>query len=117
MKKALKSDWKTVDLSGKTQEFTLNRSIPQSKSEDVQRGFIPQTINDRWFIYAEKDKIYIHNSWSGTCRYIISICKSKGKVLLSKFMAGGITSTEINSERKTINKIIDTVLLKNIQVL
>lgn len=111
MKVATKGDWKTVELSGNIQEYPLDRSFPTNDSELLQQGFIPKTINDRWFIYSENNKIYIHNSWSGTCRYVISFCKKRKKIVLTSFTTGKISQKELPHERKAINHIIDTVLL------
>jgi hypothetical protein len=36
----------------------------------MQRGVLPQEMEDKWFIYWENDALYFHRSWTGFCIYV-----------------------------------------------
>ena len=35
----------------------------------IRRGFVPDVMEDKWFIYWEEDILYLHRSWTGRCIY------------------------------------------------
>lgn len=46
--------------------------ITTAEMENVRLGWIPEEMDERWFIYVdEKDVAYIHRSWTGFCIYKI----------------------------------------------
>ncbi|WP_282029830.1 hypothetical protein [Paracoccus marcusii] len=58
----------------------------------IRCGYIPQEMEDRWFIYFKNGWVYFHRSWSGYCVYGARLTKtSKG---------GLITEAWVNADRK-----------------
>lgn len=57
--------------SWKIKPFTEGVKIPYSRafSEEeyarVREGFVPEEMQDKWFIYFEKPFLYFHRSWTG----------------------------------------------------
>lgn len=35
--------------------------------ENLKWGRIPQSMDDKWFIFYEEDWVYLHRSWTGYC--------------------------------------------------
>ncbi len=68
---AKKSDWKTSDMPEKNTVFTMKRIFSPEEKERLKYGIIPQEMEDKWFIYHENGKLYIHRSWTGYCIYIL----------------------------------------------
>lgn len=72
MQKAKKSDWKILDMPLQTENFKFDIKLTQQEFELLKNGFIPQEMEDKWFMYFEDNKLYIHRSWTGFCIYIVS---------------------------------------------
>lgn len=75
MKKAEKNDWKTVEMPLETETFKMDMQLKEEEYKALQNGFIPQQMEDKWFLYFENDTLYIHRSWTGYCIYIIEFSK------------------------------------------
>lgn len=75
MKKAEKNDWKTVEMPLETEIFKMDMQLKEEEYKALQNGFIPQQMEDKWFLYFENDTLYIHRSWTGYCIYIIEFSK------------------------------------------
>lgn len=69
MNKAIKSDWKTLDMPEKTASFSIDISLTEGEFSALQNGHIPCEMEDKWFEYFENNILYIHRSWTGICIY------------------------------------------------
>jgi hypothetical protein len=43
--------------------------------QTVARGFIPQQMEDKWFVFLENDTLYCHRSWTGICIFEVHFVK------------------------------------------
>ena len=55
----------------KRAKLALNRTFSAAEMELVRRGFIPEEMEDKWFIYWEDGTLYFHRSWTGLCIYVV----------------------------------------------
>ncbi len=69
MNKAIKSDWKTLDMPEKTASFSIDIGLTEGEFSTLQNGHIPCEMEDKWFEYFENNILYIHRSWTGICIY------------------------------------------------
>ena len=69
MNKAIKTDWKTLDMPEKTASFSIDISLTEGEFSALQNGHIPCEMEDKWFEYFENNILYIHRSWTGICIY------------------------------------------------
>ena len=74
MDRATRSSWDRVKLCS---EQYIPLSIPRSFSYDeyarIARGYIPRTMEDRWFIFLEGTTVFMHSSRMGTCIYYFEL--------------------------------------------
>ena len=47
--------------------MTLDRVFSQEDMDRIRRGVVPETMDDKWFIYWTEDALYFHRSWTGCC--------------------------------------------------
>lgn len=80
MKRAKKSDWKTIEMPNQTQSFLLNLKLTKQEYETLQIGHIPKEMEDKWFEYFENNTLFVHRSWTGICIYMIKFSE-KGEVI------------------------------------
>ncbi len=71
-----KDDWKTVKMPEKVEQFVMERNLTGEEIELIKAGYLPREMEDKWFMYYEDEKLYVHRSWTGYCIYIIGISQS-----------------------------------------
>ena len=71
MKAANRSDFKTKPFPAKHATISLDRVFSNSEMDRIGNGCVPQQMEDKWFIYWDKDELYFHRSWVGFCIYIV----------------------------------------------
>src|ERR1700745_1507725 len=49
----------------------ITRQFSASEMKQIKLGFHPESSDDKWFIFYEKDRLYIHRSWTGYCIYVV----------------------------------------------
>ena len=115
---ANKNNWKTKPMPEKCTTIELNQDYSKSQMEAIKNGFIPEVMEDKWFIYYEssENKLYLHRSWTGYCMYIIQF-EERGE---DTFVA---TTAEVNrdpsqysctdddEDKRTALIVVNTMLL------
>lgn len=77
---AEKSDWTAKEMPEKHTTIQLNVGFKEEEMEQIKMGFIPEEMEEKWFIYYVQDenKLYLHRSWTGFCIYIVKFEKIEG---------------------------------------
>lgn len=60
------------------QELPITCTYRAEDYARVQKGLIPQEMEDKWFIYCENDTLHIHRSWTGYQMYRIEFVVGEG---------------------------------------
>ncbi len=76
-KAAQSGDWKTKSMPEKSVKIKLNKKYTKEEMDKIRWGYIPEQMEDKWFVYWEKDKLFFHRSWTGVCIYIVIFEKDK----------------------------------------
>ena len=72
MIKAHATDWKSSPMPEARTTVRLDRGFDDEEMATIRRGIVPDQMEDKWFIYWDKDQLYFHRSWSGACIYVVS---------------------------------------------
>jgi tetratricopeptide (TPR) repeat protein len=64
-----KNSWKNFPMSDIKVKSPLTIEIPDVFYQNFKKGLLPETVEDKWFIYFEDDKVYFHEAESGICVY------------------------------------------------
>lgn len=67
---ASRDDWKTKKMPQENIVLEIDKVFTEDELAKIKKGFIPEAMEDKWFIFVEEDKVYFHRSWTGTCIYI-----------------------------------------------
>ena len=78
-RKATRSDWKIQPMSELRTQLRVEEIFTKEEYKYLSWGFIPVSMDDKWFIYLEDYWLYFHRSWTGFCIF---------KVRLEKFEDG-----------------------------
>ncbi|GLW75364.1 hypothetical protein Kpho02_76610 [Kitasatospora phosalacinea] len=54
--------------------------------ERIQRGFRARAMEDRWHIFAEGDRLFLHRSWRGDGRYEATFVEAQGGHQISRVL-------------------------------
>jgi hypothetical protein len=76
---AKRADWRTRPLPKKRTIIRLDRVCNETEILKIRIGFIPEDMDDKWFIFYEKDKLYFHRSWTGICIYVVKFAEESGR--------------------------------------
>ena len=116
MKEAISTDWKTKPMPAKNTVFDLERSFDVHEMEAICQGFLPEQMEDKWFIYYENCKLYFHRSWTGYCIAIVTFVEEDGR--------GRMVQAEVNrdpeqykvtsnrKDKELISYLVSVVLLR-----
>ena len=64
--KATREDWKAqIDTPAHLTSSPMDRKYTKEEYKEITLGFIPQVMEDKWFIFSEDDWLYFFRSWSG----------------------------------------------------
>ena len=64
---AQRGDWETTPMPAERKTIPLDLRFSAEEMARIVRGVVPQQMEDKWFIYYEKQKLYLHRSWTGYC--------------------------------------------------
>lgn len=66
---ANRSSWNSSPLPAQREKLSIERTFSEEEYNCLSRGWIPEGMDDKWFIFMEKDILHFHRSWTGFCIY------------------------------------------------
>ncbi len=117
MKPAQKTDLPALlPMPAQRARLVLNRFFTKPQSALLKLGFVPLTMEDKWFIYFENAILHFHRSWTGACIYQVACDEEVGGTLrMTRALVNRDPEqySETRSERdvEMISQLIDTFLL------
>ena len=67
--KATRDDWKSVSMDAQKSQLPYHREFSKDEYDLISFGLIPETMDDKCFIFLENQDLYFHRSWTGHCIY------------------------------------------------
>ena len=68
-----RSDWKKLLPPGTTSRVKLDRLLTPTEWLRFTLGFKPDSMDDKWFIFQEGHRLFLHRSWTGRCCYVVHL--------------------------------------------
>ena len=62
---ARRTDWKTRPFPAKRTALEYQRTFSPAEMGRLLRGYIPQDMDTKWFVYLEDGALHWHHSWTG----------------------------------------------------
>ncbi len=113
--KATRGMWKTTGMPRKRTCVPLRRSLTKVEFTKIKNGFVPQSMDDRWFIFFEKGWLYFHRSWTGRCIFQIRFQAHKPGYQVAEAWVSRNTrqysGANLGHEAALISNLIDHQLL------
>jgi hypothetical protein len=73
---ARRDSWKISALPEKRVVLDFAAHYSQEEFQRLQRGLIPEAMEDKWFIFHEQPWLYFHRSWTGYAIYGLRLERS-----------------------------------------
>ncbi len=112
---ARREDWKTLPLPRKRARLALERSYSPEQYAEIALGFIPREMEDKWFIFLEADRLYLHRSWTGFCLYEARFEQRDGRYHIAEAWVNRsrrqYTETNLTVDTEQLAFLIDRLLL------
>lgn len=96
--------------------FDLDWDLNQNQLEKLKIGFAASDMDQKWNIYFDHGKLYLHRSWTGSCIYIADILeKNDGNGIITTVTVNRNTeeynNSSIETDKNLIRKVIQFQLL------
>jgi hypothetical protein len=110
---ANQDSWEILPLPANRIPLGFVATYDDSEAERIRQGFIPQQMEDKWFVYCKEDWLYFHRSWTGTCIFGVQLDSQGIRVIDSWITADPQqpVSKDLDYNRKLLGCLIDTLLL------
>jgi len=113
---ARRDSWNISPLPERKKLIDFKHSYTQREYDKLKLGFIPEEMEDKWFIFMEDDRLYLHRSWTGYCIYEIHLASNgNGYQVAEAWVNRDPTQyQETNDETDVewVRQLIDHILLK-----
>lgn len=108
--------------SWKREPFTDGIPIPYETTFDagefalLAAGFVPQEMEDKWFVYYEEPYLFFHRSWTGKAVYRLRLSRTDDgdvevkEALWAKELAAG-KETEADHQGRLLDFLVSNLLL------
>ena len=120
MKIAVKDDWSNLPMPEQSTSIEINKEFTKKEMDNIRVGFIPQQMEEKWFIYYDQsdNKLHFLRSWTGMCIFILQFVEKTDQE--GSFIA---TTAEVNRDpsqykcsdddrdRETLLAVLDAHLL------
>ena len=77
-------DWKTQPMPARTARLAFTREFSPADFARLQRGLVPESMDDKWFIVWQDGALWCHRSWTGLCVYCLRFAPAGEGVAVSE---------------------------------
>ena len=99
--------------SWKMEPLTIPQPIPpptrvwtDDEMGAIRRGYVPHIMDERWFIFMERNRLFAHRSWTGIGIYEATFAPTEGGyVIESAVVTGDETKYRRSSDEAESRKL------------
>jgi hypothetical protein len=67
------SSWKHLPEPSRKDDLHFAALFTPEEAEQLTQGFLPESMDDKWFIYFEDGWLRFHRSWTGAFIYALRL--------------------------------------------
>ena len=106
-KAAQRENWQTRALPEECAKLNFQASYNRQEYERICLGIIPQDMDNKWFVFVERDVAFFHRSWTGICIYKLSFELRQDRYVVTE----ALVNRKTEQYQETDNRY-DTALLQ-----
>ena len=115
MRQAVKADANVQEFPAEAKQLKIEATYTEKEHGYIMLGFLHMQMEDKWFIYWEKDWVYFHRSWTGYPVFKVGFEKTnegyKIKEAWVNRKPGLFNDLENAEDVMTLNFLINRILL------
>lgn len=115
MSPATRESWRITPMPTSKAALSFEADYSTDDAARIKLGFVPEAMEDKWFIYYEDGWLYFHRSWIGTCIYALRLEETATGMRVVESWVNRDTSEYVHGdladERNTVNLLIKNFLL------
>jgi O-acetyl-ADP-ribose deacetylase len=73
-----------LPMPASREKLQLQRTFSPEEYHQMSYGHIPQSMDEKWFIFLEGDWLYIHRGWTGICVYQVRLENESGNYQIAE---------------------------------
>ena len=108
---AQRSDWKNEPIKLPQDIPPPARIWTEEELERIRRGYIPQIMDEKWFIFVEDDRLYAHRSWTGFGIYEAAFAPVEGGYVIESAIINGDESIYKRSSDQDESQILEMLIV------
>lgn len=113
---ATRQSWPNLQpFPDKHTPLVIQRAFSEDEYERIAWGFIPQAMEDKWFIFLETDVLRFHRSWTGSCVYQLTLKKDGTRYTIQHAAVSRdpdqYGASDHNDDQSLLLSLIDDLLL------
>jgi hypothetical protein len=116
MEQATGASWKHLPEPSHKEDLRFTALFTEEEAEQLVLGFVPEHMEDKWFIYFENGWLRFHRSWTGAFIYALRLDgSSSGVRVLESWVNRDTSQYRLNDsefDRRLVRYLIDVLLLK-----
>ena len=97
-REARRSSWKAEPLTVPEPIPPPARVWTDDEMDVIKRGYVPHIMDEKWFIFMEKNRLFAHRSWTGLGVYEAAFAPTDGGYVIESSV---VTGNEAEYRRKS----------------
>ncbi len=109
-----RKSWKVVPIDSEIASMRFEQSYSEGEMDLIRRGYLPERMEEKWFLFFEDDCLYACRSWTGITIFMASFSKhaaSKWSIDTVQMPSGALTEMGSEQAKETLQFLIDRLLL------
>jgi len=115
--KVQKSDGKTNPMSQTREKVEFEKIYTDLDAELITLGSVPESMDDKWFVYSKDGWVYLHRSWTGDCIFMLKLDGCSAGVRITEAWVekdqSKFNNTDMAISVSIIESILDGVITRN----
>lgn len=106
--------WKLTPLPEARAAVGYEATFTREELERIARGFEPESMDDKWVIVADGNRVAFHRSWTGDCIFELRLepTRDGARVAESWVSRGGAySSAGIDDDRRLLESLVRNFLV------
>ena len=110
---ATRGDWQAVRYDGPCRVLPYEDTFTAEEFEALQAGVIPESMDDKWFVFYEQPQLFLHRSATGLFVYRVTLAADgDGSRVAEAVMSSELEGSQsVDYEASLLRWILRCVLL------
>lgn len=72
-----RGSWRALPMPDQITELGGKLWLEERTARQLRVGHIPVSMDDRWFVFCEGDRVFVHRSWTGICIFEATLRRTR----------------------------------------